>query len=361
MSLSCGIVGAPNAGKSTLFQLLTSIPVEIAPYPFSTVNPNRGLVPIQDDRLEQLAYTVGSSKTTFASLQVVDVAGLVKGASQGEGLGNQFLAQLREMDLLIHVLGEFSLTGEGKEPPESMVDQARDVNVELILADLETVEKRISKTAKVARLGDRGAKKEQEFLERLKNHLDKEKPARTFIPASGEEHFMEELHLLTNKQVLYVLNRDEDSMNEEVSVVIKNYVESQKAPWLSISCKLEQELRELNEEEREAFQEEFSLTKDMVKVIVDRCYELLQLITFFTIKGEEARAWLIQKGTTAWQAAGKIHTDMQTGFRGVEVINWEELVKAGGMARARETGSSRAEGKDYQVKEGEVLLIRFSA
>jgi len=361
LSLSCGIVGAPNAGKSTLFKVLTSIPVEIASYPFSTVKPNTGLVPLEDERLVALAEVMGSNKTTFASFKVVDVAGLIKGASKGEGLGNQFLAQIREMEVLLHVIGEFSLNSEESELTSQVIDLAREVNLELMLADLEAVEKRISKIEKVARLGDKESKAEIDLLERIKQHLNGENPARTFIRNSAEDKILKEINLLTDKKVLYVLNRDEENINQGVPYQIKEFVERQNASLVTVSCRLELEIRELDDNEREVFKKEFDLYRDPVKEITDTCYHLLGLITFFTVKGQEARAWLVSKGTTAWEAAGKIHSDMQKGFRSVEVINWNDMVRANTLARAREEGTARIEGKDYAVQEGDVLFVKFSS
>ena len=360
-SLNCGIVGVPNAGKSTLFKLLTSLPVEIAPYPFSTVKPNTGLVPIEDSRLKTLSEVMGSAKTTFASIKTVDVAGLVKGASRGEGLGNQFLAQLREMEVLLHVLGEVDWSSKADLQPTQVIERAREVNMELILADLETVEKRSAKSAKVARLGDKEAQAEQDLLNRLKEHLDQENPAKTFARKSkGEEKILSELNLLTDKKMLYILNRDENHINQPVPSEVKEFVEHQHASLVTICCKLELELRELSEEERAVFQEEFNLYGEPIKEMVDACYQLLNLVTFFTVKGEEARAWLITEGTSAWEAAGKIHSDMQKGFRSVEVIKWNDLVAATTLSKAREEGTTRVEGKDYAVTEGDVLFVKFS-
>jgi len=274
-------------------------------------------------------------------------------------LGNQFLAQLREMEALLHVLGEFNLGGDSLEAPAKAVEQAREVNLELILADLETVEKRKTKIAKVARLGDKKYQSEQELLERLGQHLDQERPARTFPRSDVENQVIQELNLLTDKKVLYILNRKEDSIKREVPGEISEFVSQQDSSLVTISSKLELELRELEEEEKKAFQQEFDLYKDASREITKACYHLLELATFFTVKGEEARAWLIPRGTSAWGAAGKIHSDMQKGFRSVEVINWSDFIEAGSLIRAREKGSSRVEGKNYTVEDGDVLFVKF--
>ena len=363
MSISCGIVGLPNAGKSTLFKLMTSVPVEIASYPFSTVDPNTGVIPLEDQRLNELYRVAQSSKVTYARLTVVDVAGLVKGASRGEGLGNQFLAQIREMDLIIHVVGDFNLEESlpGGEMSLNPVEKARDVNLELILADLSTVEKRWDKTSRKSKSGEKEVLEEQELLERLYRHLNNELPARSFPRSQKEARYMKDMNLLSDKRVVYVLNRGEEKINQEIPPDFYEFVKKEEAPLIPVCAKLELELKDLEEDEKEIFKQEYSLQKEALPEIIRACYRQLEMITFFTVKGEEARAWLAQEGTTVIEAAGKIHTDMQKGFRAVEVVSCQDLIEAGNLAAARESGRARVEGKDYRVNEGDVLFIRFVA
>ncbi len=360
MSISCGIVGIPNAGKSTLFNLLTSIQVEIASYPFSTVNPNTGVVPLEDDRLLSLSRALGSSKVTFAYLKVVDVAGLVEGASRGEGLGNQFLAQIREMDLVIHVIGEFNLSGGENNFEQSLLNKARVVNLELILADLATVEKRLESVERKSKSGQKEILAQKELLRRLYLHLNSENPVHSFSRTDWEEETIKELHLLTDKKVIYVLNREEKNLNKEIPEDFAEFIKEEDAPLVEVCARLELELTELEEEEKKEFQQEYQINEDSPRKIVNMCYSRLGLITFFTVKGEEARAWLIGEGTSAVDAAGKIHTDMKKGFRSAEVVPWNDLVEAGSLASAREKGKTRVEGKDYRVEDGDVLFVRFS-
>ncbi len=360
MGLSCGIVGLPNAGKSTIFNALTSANALVADYPFTTIDPNIGIVNIPDERLIKLAEIIKPEKVVPATLKFVDIAGLVKGASQGEGLGNRFLAHIREVDALIHVVRFFDLYSP--DVSES-IDPKRDVeiiNVELLLADLETVEKRIGKIEKVAKSGSKEAQTELSFLERLKNHIAAGKAARLFSPqGEAEEKILNELNLLTDKPVLYVGNLEEKDGKERHIETLKKMAEEEKAQVITIFGKIESELSEFSEEESKAFLNEMGLTESGLRRLIKAAYELLDLITFYTTNGIELRAWTIKRGTKAPKAAGKIHTDFEKGFIKAEVVSYEDYVKSGSDAAARESGVLRIEGKDYEIQDGDMVYFRF--
>lgn len=360
MGLSCGIVGLPNAGKSTIFNALTSANALVADYPFTTIDPNIGIVNIPDERLIKLAEIIKPEKVVPATLKFVDIAGLVKGASQGEGLGNRFLAHIREVDALIHVVRFFDLYSP--DVSES-IDPKRDVeiiNVELLLADLETVEKRIGKIEKVAKSGSKEAQAELSFLERLKNHIAAGKAARLFSPqGEAEEKILNELNLLTDKPVLYVGNLEEKDGKERHIETLKKMAEEEKAQVITIFGKIESELSEFSEEESKAFLNEMGLTESGLRRLIKAAYELLDLITFYTTNGIELRAWTIKRGTKAPKAAGKIHTDFEKGFIKAEVVSYEDYVKSGSDAAARESGVLRIEGKDYEIQDGDMVYFRF--
>jgi GTP-binding protein YchF len=360
MGLSCGIVGLPNAGKSTIFNALTSAKALVADYPFTTIDPNIGIVNIPDERLLELAEIIKPEKVVPATLKFVDIAGLVKGASQGEGLGNRFLAHIREVDVLIHVVRFFDLYSP--DVSES-IDPNRDIeiiNVELLLADLETVEKRIGKIEKVAKSGSKEAQAELSFLERLKNHISAGKAARLFSPqGEAEEKILNELNLLTDKPVLYVGNLEEKDGKERHIETLKKMAEEEKAQVITIFGKIESELSEFSEEESKAFLNEMGLTESGLRRLIKAAYELLDLITFYTTNGIELRAWTIKRGTKAPKAAGKIHTDFEKGFIKAEVVSYEDYVKSGSDAAARESGVLRIEGKDYEIQDGDMVYFRF--
>jgi GTP-binding protein YchF len=360
LSVSCGIVGLPNAGKSTLFKALTSIPVLIKDYPFTTIEPNVGLVPIVDERLDSLALISKPEKITPAYLKIVDVAGLVEGASRGEGLGNQFLGNLREVDLLIHTLADYEKGLQGSASGEELVEKAETVNQELILSDLAAIERRISKTEKKTRGGEDAAE-ELASLKRAHVHLNNGQPLVMMEMSGHEVDFLQESNLLTGKRSIYVLNRNEENVHDEIPLEIKEYAERQKASLAVVCAKLEAELQELEPGERELFLTEYKLGKTALNNIVDICRKALGLITFFTIKGVETRAWLINDGTRVGVAAGKVHSDMQKGFISAEAISFDKLVECGSLAAAREKGLIRTEGKNYVVHDADVLLFRFSS
>ncbi len=361
MALSCGILGLPNAGKSTLFRALTSIPVLVESYPFSTIDPNKGMIPIVDKRLENIADLTMPEKITPAYLEVIDVAGLVKGAHRGEGLGNQFLSYLREVHALIHVIGDFDESeGVAEDSDEMLTDKAETVNQELILADIYTLENRKNKIEKKAQSGEKESQQELLIIDSLIEYLNRGNLLRTRESKKEELEIAGELNLITNKQMVFVLNRHENKLNEEIPGKIKDYAEARHSPVISICAKLEYELQELDEEEREMFKKEYGLEQTALPYIIDVSRRMLELITFFTIKGTETKAWLVRKNTTAFEAAGKIHTDMQKGFIAVEVITYEELMEAQSLKNAREKGLVNVEGKNYVIKDGDILSFRFS-
>jgi GTP-binding protein YchF len=363
VGFKCGLVGLPNVGKSTLFTALSSLPVERAKFPFATVEPNRAIVPVKDERLEKVAGLASSTEITPTTLVIVDIAGLIEGASQGEGLGNRFLAHIREMDLLLHVVRGFKapdvphLAGE----PDPRRDKEI-VELELILADLAILERRLEKVRRSAKALPKEAAAEEEFLEKLRVHLYEGKTARSFAPTTEKISMIDNLQLLTAKPVVYVVNIDEEDLSvEEPEAVkeLKTLSEAEGAPVIGVCASLEGELEEIDEEEKKLFLQEYGLEETSLNRLVRVGYDFLDLITYFTIKGTEARAWTVKKGTTARRGAGKVHSDMEKGFIAAEVINWEELLQAGSVAAAKEQGILRLEGKDYLLRDGDVLYFRF--
>ena len=360
MALSCGVVGLPNAGKSTLFKALTNISVLIEGYPFSTIDPNVGMVPLLDERLDSLAQITKPDKLTPAYLEVVDVAGLVQGASKGEGLGNQFLGHLRDVDALIQVVGDFGYDMEESSGEATLLSKIEIVNQELIFADIASIEKRKEKIEKKAQSGEKDAANELKSLEKMLEDLFRGYLLVSREMDSREIEVAKELNLITSKKMMYVINTDEDNLQKEPPQEVIEYAKSQNSPVITICAKLESELQELDEEERELFKEEYDLQEGALPEVVKTCQEMLGLITFFTIKGEETRAWLIENNSTALEAAGKIHTDMQRGFIAVEVIDCESLFEISSWSAAKEKGKIRVEGKNYIVSDGDVLQFRFS-
>lgn len=364
MSHSVGIVGLPNVGKSTLFNAITQAGAEAANYPFCTIDPNVGVVQVPDERLEKLTQLVEPKKTVPTAFEFVDIAGLVKGASKGEGLGNKFLANIRQVDAIIHVVRCFD--DENITHVSGQVDPISDIetiNLELILADLESVERRMERVKKTLKSGDKQAKEEYQLLERLYAALAEEKPARSVSLTEDEEVLMKHLHLLTTKPVLYVCNVNEEEAgkadNEYVQKV-REYAKGEEAEVVVISAKLEAEIAELEGEDRALFLEELGISESGLDQLIKAAYRLLGLYTYFTAGVQEVRAWTIKKGTKAPQAAGVIHSDFERGFIRAEVVNYEELVAAGSMAAVREKGLLRLEGKDYVVQDGDVMHFRFN-
>ena len=364
--MKLGIVGLPNVGKSTLFNSLTKAGAESANYPFCTIDPNVGVVAVPDERLDKLAELYHSAKITPAVIEFVDIAGLVKGASKGEGLGNQFLANIREVDAIVHVVRCFDDTNIIHV--EGSVDPIRDIetiNLELIFSDLEILERRYSKVAKLAN-NDKSAKKEKEMLERLKAHLEDGKLAKSFEPEDeDEEGFLAEYNLLTAKPVIFAANvKDEDLVDDGNSnpyvAKVREYSAGEGSEVFVVCAQIEQEISELDDDEKAMFMEDLGIKSSGLDKLIKASYSLLGLMSYLTAGETETRAWTIKKGTKAPQAAGKIHTDFERGFIRAEVVNYQDLLDCGSYTAAKEKGLVGLEGKEYVVQDGDVILFRFN-
>ena len=364
--MKLGIVGLPNVGKSTLFNSLTKAGAESPNYPFCTIDPNIGVVAVPDERLQKLGEMYQSKKVTPAVIEFVDIAGLVKGASKGEGLGNQFLANIREVDAIVHVVRCFDDTNIIHV--EGSVDPIRDIetiNLELIFSDLEILERRYSKVAKLAN-NDKSARKEKEMLERLKAHLEDGKLAKSFEPEDeDEEGFLAEYNLLTAKPVIFAANvKDEDLVDDGNSnpyvAKVREYAAGEGSEVFVVCAQIEQEISELDDDEKAMFMEDLGIKSSGLDKLIKASYSLLGLMSYLTAGETETRAWTIKKGTKAPQAAGKIHTDFERGFIRAEVVNYQDLLDCGSYTAAKEKGLVGLEGKEYVVQDGDVILFRFN-
>ena len=364
MGLKCGIVGLPNVGKSTLFNALTSAKALAANYPFATKDPNLGVITVPDPRLDTLADLVNPQKVIPTTVDIVDIAGLIKGASKGEGLGNQFLGNIRETDAILHVVRCFE--DDNVVHVDGNVDPVRDkmiIDTELILKDIETVEKKVDKFRRTAKSGDKEAKRIVEVGEALLAHLESEQPARSFDTSEEGEEVVKELLLLTAKPILYVCNVDIDSIEggNAHTQAFRQAVAEENAEVILISAGIEADIAELEtKEERNEFIEEMGLTEPGVNKVIRASYSLLKLITYFTAGEKEVRAWTIEEGTKAPGAAGVIHTDFEKGFIRAEVIHYADYIAYGSESAARDNGKLNVEGKEYVVQDGDVMHFRFN-
>jgi len=363
LGFACGIIGLPNAGKSTIFNALSAAKAEVANYPFCTINPNQGIVAVPDERLKRLSQVLPHEKVTPTTLEFWDIAGLVKGASQGEGLGNRFLGHIRNVDALAHVVRCFE--AENVVHIYSSLDPRRDMEIvqtELLLADLQVVEKRLNKAAHQARVGDKRSSSEIPFLQQVQQTLSAGSPAADLSSSEEGQKILRSLELLTAKPLLYVANVSEKELKEHRWIPqVEELAAREKAPVVVICGDLEAEMAELPPEERMEFLREMGLGESALNQLIRAGYELLHLITFYTTVGPELRAWTVPRGSRVPQAAGKIHTDMEQGFIRAEVISFTDFVAAGSMAAAREKGLIRVEGKEYIVQDGDIVHIRFHA